>query len=76
MTYFMYNDGSTLIVSSDKGPSSIMIKYLSISACTYAPGISKHDTSISSYDYMSAVRNNDYAETIGEVLSSLLMYVR
>ena len=76
MKYFLYNDGSTLTMSSSKVPSSTMITYLSVSACRYAPGMSKNSISLFKYYAMSAVRNTASVKTVGDVSPSLLMYVR
>ena len=75
MTYFLYNYGSTLTISSTKGSSSTMITPSYVSVCRYAPGIPKNTTSLSSYDSMSAVRNTASVKNVGDFTSYFLMCV-
>ena len=76
MTYALYNCRSTLTIISAKVSLSTMVTSLSVSACRYATGMYKHATYLYSYASMIAFRNTAYVQTVGDIASSFLMYVR
>ena len=70
-----YISSDTIVVSSARHPSSIMMKYSSVSVLIYSPGILHTTISLPSCASITAVSSNDSNTTVGDVASSCLIFI-